>query len=114
MPHQVALAARRAERHPRYKRLMLLALLSLSGPPAAHLVGAAVGQWPAFAGSGAIIGLALPMLLPFASAIHDWVSQRRIHPVSLWVPLVLFFAAPRVVLPSSPWREFTAWLLRLG
>ncbi len=54
-------------------------------------------------------------LLLSVSAIHDRVSHGRIHPVSLWVPVLVFAwmnLLPFVVLPSTTWREFAAWLIR--
>jgi hypothetical protein len=98
-----------------HKRLMLLALVPLAGEPIVHFVGYLTGDWPALRGAGRIVGPATTLLLLSVSAIHDRVSQGRIHPVSLWVPVLLFAwmnLLPFVVLPSSTWREFAAWLIR--
>ena len=90
-----------------HKRLMMLAILTSTGAPIAHLVG----HWPAlqpYPVINPIGGLLLLSLL----AIHDRVSERRIHPVSLWgaigvfVWLTVFFT---VIVPTSAWRDFAAW-----
>jgi hypothetical protein len=59
-----------------HKRLMMLALLTSTGAPIAHVVG----HWPAFAP----FALAGGTLLFFLPAIRDRVCERRMHPVSLW------------------------------
>jgi hypothetical protein len=90
-----------------HKRLMMLAILTSTGAPIAHLVG----HWPAlrpYPVINPISGLLLLSLL----AIRDRVSERRIHPVSLWgaigvfVWLTVFFT---VIVPMSAWRDFAAW-----
>jgi hypothetical protein len=66
------------------KRLMLLATVTpftLMGAPFAHLRG----HWPQLAVAGALMF----WLLLFSSAIHDRVSSRRFHPLSLWGAIVL-------------------------
>lgn len=96
-----------------HKRLMLLALLSLAGTPILHLVGYLAGRWPALQG-GAIFTLPITIILLSASAIYDKVSQGRIHPVSLWVPILRFawLGLAGVVFSSDRGREFTAWVIR--
>jgi hypothetical protein len=93
-----------------HKRLMMLALLTSTGAPIAHLVG----HWPAlrpYPVINPISGLLLLSLL----AIHDRVSERRIHPVSLWGAvgvfawLTVFFV---VIVPTSAWRDFADWSVR--
>ncbi|HEU4891712.1 MAG TPA: hypothetical protein VFT47_09185 [Vicinamibacterales bacterium] len=97
-----------------HKRLMLVALLSLAGVPLLHLAGYMAGQWPSLAGPAAFI---LPFwggnLLLFAGAVHDKVTLGRVHPICVWVPLALIAQAILLfilVVPSAPWRQFTAWL----
>jgi hypothetical protein len=49
------------------------------------------------------------------SAIHDRLSEGRVHPVSVWGALLvvvwnaLFNVA---IVPSAPWREFATWLIQ--
>jgi len=95
-----------------HKRLMLLAMLGgLTNTPVAH----AIGHWPGLQPwAGIIFPLSLLMFLSL-SAIYDRVSQARIHPVSLWVGLLVFAWSAIfnvVIVPSAPWNEFAAWLLR--
>jgi hypothetical protein len=102
----------RAEIH---KRLMLLALLSLTLVPLIHLSGYLAGQWP---GLYSPLTIAVPVvanLLLFTVAVHDKMTRGRIHPVSLWAP-VLWIAVVAVVVvtiqPSATWRQLALWLVR--
>lgn len=96
-----------------HKRFMLLALTPLAGEPIVHLVGHLAGRWPALQGA-AIFLLPVQFVLLFASAIYDKVSQGRVHPVSLWVPILVIawgIVVNVVVGPSDAWRELAAWLI---
>jgi hypothetical protein len=98
-----------------HKRLMLFAVLGLHGVPLTHLTGYLIGYWPAQAGLFRLIGRAIGILLLSASAVYDKVSQGRLHPVSLWVPILIVaweFVLGSVVVPSVAWREFATWLIR--
>ena len=91
---------------------MLLAILGgLTPTPVAHVIG----HWPVFQPwTGMIFPLSLFIFLSF-SAIYDRVSEGRIHPVSLWVGLLVFVwnaAFSVVIVPSSAWREFATWLIQ--
>jgi hypothetical protein len=95
-----------------HKRLMVLALVS---PLASESVNHLIGHWlqPSFAARN-LVALPIVLLLMSASAVHDRVSHGRIHPVSLWVPLLLAAVPPVlafVVLPSATWRDLAAWLI---
>lgn len=95
-----------------HKRLMLLAMLgALTPTPVAHVIG----HWPALQPWALVIFPASFLSFVSLSAIHDGVSEGRIHPVSVWIP-ILWFAwrifAFRVVQPSAAWHEFAAWLIR--
>jgi hypothetical protein len=103
---------RRPEIH---KRLMLFALFPLVGEPVIHLIGYLAGHWPALQGAAGMIAAPASLLLLSVSAIHDKLSQGRIHPVSLWTPVLLLVwqnALPLIVFPSVVWREFAVWLTR--
>ena len=99
-----------------HKRLMLLALTPLVGEPIIHLVGHLAIHWPTLEGAAAVKLLPIQVLLPFAVAINDKVSQGRIHPVSLWIPILLIVEAALmpVVAFTPAGREFATWLVRLG
>jgi hypothetical protein len=87
----------------------------VASEPMLHLVGHLSTRWPALRGAGVVISIPLTFLLLFSSAIYDRVSRGRIHPVSLWVPILLFAwqtVLASVVFPSSTWRELSAWLVR--
>ena len=96
-----------------HKRLMLFALMPLAIEPVIHLTGYIVGRWPATHGVLGIIGMAIPILLLAVSAIFDKVLQGRIHPVSLWVPVLMIVedVVLRMVLPSAAWHEIAGWLI---
>jgi hypothetical protein len=97
-----------------HKRLMLIALTPLAGEPIIHLVGHLAGHWPTFQGAATFL-MPVQLLLLFASAIYDKMSLGRIHPVSLWVPILLIVEL-NVLLPvglaSMVWQEFAARLVQ--
>jgi hypothetical protein len=98
-----------------HKRLMLLATLSLATEPILHLVGHLAIDWPVLRGSGGRISGLLTILLLTISAIYDRVSNGRVHPVSLWTPILVFvwqLMLVVVVLPSALWREIAGRLIR--
>jgi len=99
---------RRPEIH---KRLMLVALLSLTPVPLAHLAGYVIGRWPDLFGAASGAPFAAIFFL-FAGAAHDKVTRGRIHPISVWVPfaLIAVMLLASTVALSAPWRQFSAWL----
>lgn len=95
-----------------HKRLMLLGVLGgLTPTPVAHVIG----HWPVLQPwTDVIVPVSLLILLSF-SAIHDRVSERRIHPVSLWVGILVFVwivVFNVMIVPSSAWREFAIRLIQ--
>ena len=101
-----------------HKRLMLLALIPLAQEPVNHLIGHLIGYWPALFSTRRSLsraaGPALTLLFLAIGALHDRVSEGRVHPVSLWVPVLLLawmFALPLMVFPSAAWHELAAWLV---
>ena len=101
-----------------HKRLMLLALIPLAQEPVNHLLGHLIGHWPTlFSTARSISRAAGPVLTLLSLAIgviHDRVWERRVHPVTLWVPVLLLVwmsALPLVVFPSAVWRALAGWLV---
>ena len=89
-----------------HKRLMMLALLTSTGAPIAHVVG----HWPAFAP----FALAGGTLLFFLPAIRDRVCERRMHPVSLWgaiFSLLWTSVFIGVFARTVVWRNFAEWVV---
>ena len=91
---------------------MLLAMLGgLTNTPVAHLIG----HWPALLPwAGLIFPVSLLITLSL-SAVYDRVSQGRIHPVSLWIALLVFAwsaVSNTVIVQSAAWREFATWLIQ--
>jgi uncharacterized membrane protein YozB (DUF420 family) len=95
-----------------HKRLMLLALLGALAPtPAAHLIGYWVAPGPL---ARILFPVAALFFLPL-SALHDKMTEGRVHPVSLWVPLLLVGSGLLFnvgITPSASWRRFAAWLIQ--
>ena len=95
-----------------HKRLMLFATVGALLPAAlTHIIGhsAVLREIKA-----PIILVPLAVLL-FAGAVHDRLSQGRIHPVSLWVAVSMFIWAnvrAAVIGPSKAWHEFAGWLIQ--
>jgi hypothetical protein len=60
------------------------------------------------------LGSLLTILVLSASAIHDRRSERRVHPVSVWVPFGLFVWPVLLVfgMSSAAVNDFAAWLIR--
>jgi hypothetical protein len=97
---------RRADIH---KRLMLFAVVVMLPAPFAHFIG----HSPLLRTHGVIVILPIAISLA-ASAIYDRIRFRRIHPVSLWLGIVLFVIdnlCAVVIGPSAAWRRFAGWLI---
>jgi len=94
-----------------HKRLMLLAVTGALMPsPVAHLTG----HFAFLRDKGFLTPLMLAIFLA-AGAVHDRITFRRIHPVSLWIALAIFVVEKlcfAVVMPSAAWHAFAAWLIR--
>jgi hypothetical protein len=97
-----------------HKRMMVFALLPLAFEALLHLGGALVGRVPASQGVIAGTTLTIGVLLFSVVAIHDRMSQRRIHPVSVWVPiliLILWGVFNSVIPQSAVGYQVAAWLV---
>lgn len=94
-----------------HKRLMLLAMIgALTPTPLAHLIG----HWPSLQARGGLIVVVTVLIVLSVSAIHDRVSEGRIHPVSICVPVLLVvwqLVVNTVLVPSAVWRRIAAWVL---
>jgi hypothetical protein len=101
----VALAYRR--RKEIHKRLMLFANISLMGPPITHFLGH-FGLLTAFT---VLAGLAMFFLSAVAG---DYLSARRVHPLTATLAILLFLVQPIQALVGSTaaWHHFAAWLTR--
>jgi len=100
-----ALAYRR--RKEIHKRLMLFANISLMGPPITHFLGH-FGLLSAFT---VLAGLALFFLSAVAG---DYLSARRVHPLTATLAVTLFLCQPlqAIVGSTAAWHHFAAWLTR--
>jgi uncharacterized membrane protein YozB (DUF420 family) len=95
-----------------HKRLMLFAMLgALTPTPLVHVIG----HWPALLARRGMVILLATLVCLSASAIHDRLVEGRIHPVSLWVPGLLFVwggVVNGVIVPSAAWQQFAAWVVK--
>jgi hypothetical protein len=77
---------------PAHRRLILLASLSFIGPAVARtglvLLPALQGGPPSPAALGTFSAAATPAFI-VAFLVHDWITDRRIHPSTLWGGLAL-------------------------
>jgi hypothetical protein len=90
---------------------MLLATIgALTPTPLAHLIG----HWPSLQARGGLIVLVAILIILSASAIYDRISEGRIHPVSLCVPVLLVvwqLVVNTIIVPSKVWRRIGAWVI---
>lgn len=97
-----------------HKRLMVFALMALVPVPLIHLAGHLSRQWPDAQGLLFMAVLIVSNLVPFSVALYDRISQRRIHPVSLWVPVLMvaqMIVTQTLVLPSATWKNISVRLV---
>ena len=103
---------RRAELH---KRLMVFALTPLVFESLLHLSGMLVGVVPLSRGTLIIGWLATTLAVNFVPAVHDKLTQGRIHPATIWIPLLLIVwsvVLNAVVAPSALAIKVGIWLLK--
>ena len=93
-----------------HKRLMLLAVFGALLPaPVTHLLG-----HHEFLRNKPLLEPLIIGALLAADAIHDRITLRRIHPVSLWVALTIFIVDNlwfAMVMPSAAWHAFASKLV---
>jgi hypothetical protein len=98
-----------------HKRLMLFSLVPLAGMPVAHLSGALVGRVPLPREALLVGWVVIVVAIHFIPAVHDKLTRGRIHPASIWIPLLLigwFVVLNTVVAPSALAFKAGSWLLR--
>jgi hypothetical protein len=98
-----------------HKRIMVFALLPLAFESILHLSGTLVGRVPVPPSVIFGIGLTFSLLLFGVVAIHDKVSKGRIHPVSVWVPVLFVVWSVlnnAVVFPSAVGFKVATWLVQ--
>jgi hypothetical protein len=91
-----------------HKRLMLFANIELMGAPIAHLLGHFNLLNPA--------ALIIPFsLFSLAAVARDYLTEKRIHPLTAFLAIALFAFQPiegAVIGPSPAWHSIAAWLTR--
>ena len=97
-----------------HKRLMVFALLPLAQEAVMHLGGALVGVVTIPRDVLALTAQIIQVLIYSVVAIHDKISEGRIHPVSVWVPVLVLVGQTvlSVVVPqSAAGYRVAAWLV---
>jgi hypothetical protein len=92
-----------------HKRLMLFANIELIAAPMGHLLGHANSLTPA------TVMAALALFL-FAAVARDYLVERRIHPLTAVLAVLLQASQPIqgvVLRPSPVWHHFVIWLITL-
>jgi hypothetical protein len=93
-----------------HKRLMLFAALAgITPTPVAHLIGHWVGPQP---WADALFPLSALFFVSLI-AVHDRVTEGRVHPVTLWLGILVVVMERVVTLGvqrTEAWRSFARWL----
>ena len=98
-----------------HKRLMVFALGPLGQEPVAHLFGYLGGYWPGLERAALPVGLLFVVFFTWVNAIHDKLTEGRVHRLSLWVAvasIVFFNVMFLLVGTSDAWKKFATWMLR--
>jgi hypothetical protein len=90
-----------------HKRLMLFANISLMGPPITHFLG----HFGLLTPVTVLVGLAMFFL---SAVARDYISTRRVHPLTATLAIVLFLCQPiqAIVGTTAFWHHFGARLAR--
>lgn len=95
-----------------HKRLMLFAALAgITPTPVAHLIGHWVGPQP---WADALFPLSALFFVSLI-AVHDRVTEGRVHPVTLWLGILVVVMERVVTLGvqrTEAWRSFARWLVQ--
>ena len=98
-----------------HKRLMVFALVPFAIMSLLHLLGNLVGRGPLSQGVLVWFWPGASLLLVAVLPIYDKVSRGRIHPASIWIP-VLFVAwtlfSNAVLFQSAPAIKLASWILQ--
>lgn len=93
-----------------HRRLMLLTIYGAIMPaPIAHITG----HFPALHGRVPFTPILVGLFLA-ASGLRDLAVSRRVHPISIWIPLAIFVIENicfLAVFPNPAWRRFAASLI---
>jgi len=95
-----------------HKRLMLFAALAgITPTPVAHLIGHWVGPQP---WADALFPLSAIFFVSLI-AVHERVTEGRVHPVTLWLGILVVVMERVVTLGvqrTEAWRSFAQWLVQ--
>jgi hypothetical protein len=94
-----------------HKRLMLLAMISVLGPPTARLIGLlALREY------SLLIQMSVLAVFVGCCLVHDWRKNRVVHPVFAigGVVLVLLWPLRFAVGSSEAWQPIGEWIAEVG
>lgn len=94
-----------------HKRLMLFANIELMPAPLAHLIG----HTPSLASLPPAIVMIPISILVIAAIARDWLTARRIHPLTWCLASLRILSGPLEAGPigsSAAWHHFVYWLAR--
>jgi hypothetical protein len=94
-----------------HKRLLFAALAGITPTPVAHLIGHWVGPQPWAEALFPLSALFFVSLI----AVHDRVTEGRVHPVTLWLGILVVVMERVVTLGvqrTEAWRSFARWLVQ--
>jgi hypothetical protein len=113
MPFAVLVTAGVAWRHRAslHRRLMLLAMISVVGPPTARLIVFLGGRQQAL-----LIQMSVIAVFVIVCLVNDWRKDRVVHPVFAigGVVLVLLWPLRAVVARSEMWQPIGEWIAETG
>lgn len=94
-----------------HKRLMLLAMISVIGPPTARLTGMLGGHSHALLIQMCVVASFVALCL-----IYDWAKNRVVHPVYALggIVLVLLWPMRYVIARSETWKPVGEWISQMG
>lgn len=113
LPFAILVTAGVALRHRAslHKRFMLLAMISVLGPPTARLIAMLGGRPYAL-----VIQMSVIAAFVTACLVHDWRKNRVVHPVFAigGFVLVLLWPLRQAVARSEAWRPIGEWIAEVG
>ena len=98
-----------------HKRLMVFSLMPMTFMSLLHLSGTLVGNVPLSRGALGIGWVVTGFAVYCIPATHDKLTRGRIHPASIWIPLVItlwLVVLNGLVAPSSLGLKVGSWLLK--
>jgi hypothetical protein len=106
----VAIAVALRKKAQLHKRFMMLAMITVLGPPVARLI-----QQTNFGAHVLAIQTAVPAVFIIGCMINDWVKHRVVHPVYLYGGIIVVASWPLrfAIARTAGWEHVGQWLARM-